>query len=201
MRRVHPTNILLALATVAALALPAAAEPATSLMDPRFALEPSPLLTAAEPRDLKSPVLSVGLSVGTPVLLSNLGGGLLILSGYPSQVNALSVLGMAVGVASPLALGAGQAYAGDPQRGAWVGLGAYGVMVGSTLLGLGVAYALAPKAMASGGQSAGMGYAFLALPVSAIATLGYTLWALADAHQTAVRQNEAVMNAVMNAVP
>lgn len=196
MRRAHPTKALLALATVTALALPAAAEPATSLMDTRFALEPSPLLTASEPRVLKSPVLSVGLSVGAPFLLSNLGGGLLILSGYPSQVNALSVLGMAVGAASPLALGAGQAYAGDPQRGVWVGLGTYAVMVGSTLLGLGVAYALAPKAMESGGQSAGMGYAFLALPVSAIVTLGYTIWALADAHQTAVRQNEAVMNAL-----
>ena len=190
MHRAHPTKALLAFATLTALALPAAAEPATSLMDAHFALEPSPLLTASEPRVLKSPVLSVGLSVGAPLLLSNLGGGLMILSGYPSEVNALSVMGMAVGAMAPLALGTGQAYGGDPQRGFWVGLGAYGAITGSVLLGLGAAYAIDAQAMSAGGQSAGMRYALLTLPIASAVSVAYTIWALVDAHQTAVRYNE-----------
>jgi hypothetical protein len=117
---------------------------------------------------------------------------MMLLSGYPTQLNAMGIAGMAVAATSPLALGAGQAYSGDPKRGLWVGLGTYGVLIGSTLLGLGLAYALDPQGMAAGGQSAGMGYALLALPLSSLVTVGYTLWALADAHQTAILHNEAV---------
>ncbi len=182
---------LVALLTVPFATLPASAHSDVVSLESRFALEASPRLEASTPTGLKSPTLSVGLSVATPLALTGLGSGLMLLSGYPNEVNALGGLGMALWAASPLALGAGQAYAGDPQRGLWVGVGTYGAMLGSLALGLGVAYAVAPKAMEAGGQSAGMGYALLALPIASLVTAGYTIWALVDAHQTAVRHNAA----------
>lgn len=192
MRRLKSLTSVITLAAMTAMALPAVAEPQSFSLEPRLALEAQPRLEASKPLALKSPALSVGLSLATPLAVSSLGGGLLMLSNYPSEVNALGVLGMVVGAAAPLALGTGQAYAGDPQRGLWVGLGTYGALVGTLALGFGVAYAVAPKAMESGGQSAGMSYALLALPIASILSVGYTIWALADAHQTAVRYNEAV---------
>ena len=197
-------SALLAVTALPVPGLPAAANADSETLDVRLPRDPAPRLEAAKPLSLKSPTLSVGLSVATPLALTSVGSGLMVLSGYPTGVNALSVLGMAVWATSPLALGTGQAYAGDPQRGLWVGLGNYGVMVGGLLLGLGTAYALAPQAMSSGGQSAGMGYAFVALPISAALTAGYTIWAMVDAHQTAIRHNEAAVRhreAVMAPVP
>jgi hypothetical protein len=194
MQRFTPRKSFFALATVTAMALPAAAQPESYSLESRFALEPQPRLEASKPLALKSPSLSVGLSLATPFVLTNLGAGLVVLGGYPSQVNALGILGITAWALSPLTLGTGQAYAGDPQRGLKVGLGTYGAMVGGMLLGMGVAYAVAPQTMQAGGQSAGMGYAFLALPISAIVTTGYTIWAVVDAHQTAARHNEAVVN-------
>ncbi len=185
---------LAALLTV--MALPAAANAESYRLDSRLALDPSPRLEATRPANLKSPALSVGLSVATPLALTTLGSGMMVLGGAPNDFNALGILGMAVWAAAPVALGTGQAYAGDPQRGLWVGLGTYGVMTGSLLLGLGAAYAVAPQAMSAGGQSAGMGYALLALPIASAVMAGYTIWALVDAHQTAVRHNEAVDTAL-----
>jgi hypothetical protein len=190
---------ILARASLAALltvtSLPVAASAESFRLDSRLALDPSPRLEAARPLDLKSPPLAVGLSAATPLALTSLGSGLMLLSSYPTEVNALSVLGMAVWATAPLALGTGQAYSGDPQRGLWVGLGTYGAITGSVLLGLGAAYAIDAQAMSAGGQSAGMRYALLTLPIASAVSVGYTIWALWDAHQTAVRHNEAVSNA------
>ncbi len=183
------------LLTVSATAMPVAASPDSfSLESP--ALSPESRPEAAKNLTLKSPSLSVGLSLGAPLAVSAMGTSLMALGGYPTSVNALGILGMAVGAASPLALGTGQAYAGDPQRGLWVGLGTYGAMVGGLALGLGVAYAAYPQAMSAGGQSAGFGFALIALPISSVVTVGYTIWALMDAHRTAVRTNETLQGSL-----
>lgn len=195
----QPFTALSLVASLTLTAMPAFASESFSL-ESRLALEPQPRLEAkALPddktlRELKSPGLAVALSVGTPLALSTVGTGLMALGGYPSQVNALGILGMAVTAASPLALGTGQAYAGDPQRGFWVGLGTYGALVGGTLLGLGAASLAFPEAMQAGGQSAGFGYVMVGLPIAALISGGYTIWALVDANRTAVRHNEALMS-------
>lgn len=141
--------------------------------------------------ELRSPGLAVGLSLAAPLAVTSLGSGLMLLGGYPSTPYSLwSVAGAAIWLTSPLALGVGQAYGGDAGRGFRVGLGTYGAIVGGTLLGLGVAYAMNPQTLASGGQSAGLAYALIALPIQAVVTLGYTIWALVDAYQSTERQNE-----------
>lgn len=181
---------LAALLTVAA--TPAAAHAEAFRFDARFALDPVSRLEAAPSNSLKIPPLSVALSVATPLALTSMGGGLLALSGYPSEVNAVSVMGMAVGAMAPLALGAGQAYGGDPQRGFWVGLGAYGMLAGSLLLSLGAASVVDSRPMSSGGRSAGSGAGLLALSIGGAMTAGYTIWALLDAYQTSVRHNASI---------
>ena len=179
-------------ALLTAVATPAAAHAEVYRLDGRVALEPESRLEAAPSNRLTIPPLSVGLSVATPLALTSMGGGLLALSGYPSEVNALSVMGMAVGAMAPLALGAGQAYGGDPQRGFWVGMGAYGMIAGSLLLSFGAASAVDSQAMSPGGRSAGSGAGLLALSIGGVMTAGYTIWALFDAYQTSVRHNASI---------
>lgn len=183
----------IALATLLTVAAtPAAAHAEAYRLDARFDLEPASRLEAVPSNRLTIPPLSVGLSVATPLALTSLGGGLLAISGYPSEVNAVSVMGMAVGAMAPLALGAGQVYGGDPERGFWVGLGAYGMIAGSLLLSLGAASVVDSQAMSPAGRSAGSGAGLLALSIGGAMTAGYTIWALLDAYQTSVRHNASV---------
>lgn len=91
---------------------------------------------------------------------------------------------------SPLGLGLGYLYAGDPERGMWVGLGGFGTVTLGVLAGYALSQAIVPSARA-GGESAGYAYAFVGVPVMALSLIGYYAWALVDVYRTTLRMNEA----------
>lgn len=114
----------------------------------------------------RSPWVAAGMSVVPSALLT----------GFALSEQAIDSPRTPLVLLVPLGFGLGQAYAGDPWRGALVSLGGMAVEVGSlTLLG-------ATLGSRGGNGGGGMG-AILLLGLAA--TAGYGAWAAWDAHQTA----------------
>jgi hypothetical protein len=156
---------LLTATAAAAVALALAAAPA------RAAEEPAQTWGWTAPR---SPWVAAGMSVVPSALLT----------GFALSEQAVDSPRTPLVLLVPLGFGLGQAYAGDPWRGALVSLGGMAVEVGSlTLLG-------ATLGNRGGNGGGGVG-AILLLGLAA--TAGYGAWAAWDAHQTV--QNRSSLEA------
>ena len=87
---------------------------------------------------------------------------------------------------TPLSLGMGHAYAGDPARGGWVVLGLPVAMLGSYFLGGMIGRAVLPD---SGTGFSDTNDIMLGLMTAAAGTLAYWGWAIYDSYETANRTN------------
>lgn len=126
---------------------------------------------APGPRD---PALALGLSAGSAA--SMIGLSYLFRSWGPLSF---------VGGAAPLGLAVGYAYAGEPERGAMVALGTYGVLVGASVLSW-----LAYEIVVPGKLWKDPMYGPVTLGIyTGVACTGlYALWSLLDVYQIAQRR-------------
>lgn len=128
---------------------------------------------------LKNPWVAAGLSVGMPVTMAA-AGFLLPPSHVLSQTIADSFV---IAVASPLAIGAGHAYAGDPARG----------LLFSALVPVAIGASTAAGALALSGPQfkdmylAPIGGALWGALIGGVTAFSYTAW---DSFATAERKNE-----------
>ena len=180
----------LPVALVGPLVLALAAPPAFAAPGP--AASPAPIAAPAAvgmtPIALRDPWMAAALSGGAPVAMLAVSP---LLAGWPL-------------VFFPLATGAGQVYAGDPARGALVGVGAYAVTIGTTLGAS--AFLQRPAATRVGAPASGssftagfgnalgeaIGNAVIAIAIGAVATAAYGGFAAWDAYGVAERANAAV---------
>ena len=134
---------------------------------------------ASEPAGKKSPIVASLLSAGAPVGLVGLGFAL-------QRPEVLYV--------APLGLGAGQYYAGDPVRGALVGLGAPVAVAAGTLP------FLLPGLIERWSEGGSYRYSlppsyytllFGTMLGATISTLAYTGWAIGDAYNTVAEANQS----------
>ncbi|MBO9540192.1 hypothetical protein J7643_06330 [bacterium] len=177
MRRCHRLS-LLALVMLGLTSQPVLAAPLTSWQEAPvttsqavYSLASSDLshLSLAPSATLQEADVTPSLSPWGSVALSAAGGSLL----------------------SPLGLGVGYLYAGDPMRGVMVGLGGLGTVSLGVLAGVALSQAVVVGAQ-SGGESAGFAYVLVGLPVMALSLVGYYAWALVDVYHTTLRTNEAL---------
>lgn len=133
---------------------------------------------ASEPPGEKSPIVATLLSAGAPVGLVGLGFAL-------QRPEVFYV--------APLGLGAGHFYAGDPGRGALVGLGAPVAVAAGTLP------FLLPGLIERWSEGGSYRYSlppsyytllFGTMLGATISTLAYTGWAIGDAYNTAAEANQ-----------
>lgn len=167
---------------VSTLASPAFAVSNEYTLD-RMSLAPSSVLSEAPMaptgvQQKKNPGLALALSAGAPFVLLGLGAALQSLSPGNNSIPSFGFAGTIIAVSSPIALGAGQMYAGDPLRGVLVGLGGPLAVILAFLGGAAV-----PVESHSGGN-----YSVI-IPSVVGAVVLYEAWALYDAHQTTVRIN------------
>lgn len=118
-----------------------------------------------------NPALAATLSAVTPLALFSAGVALM------KQPAPITYGGIGVVALSPVGLGMGQCYAGEPLRGALVGLGGPVVALGLGVLG--DQYLAKPGGMRPSNEAALM---------YGLGVLSYGAWACWDAYQTAERQ-------------
>lgn len=81
-------------------------------------------------------------------------------------------------------LASGYAYAGDPQRGAFVALGETAALTAAMAVSLGIAIALFGN-----GQSAGFGLPLIGTPIVGATWIGVNVWKMADLHAVVAQKN------------
>lgn len=139
----------------------------------------------------KDPAVAAAMSLVGPAAMGMAAWGVSRMP-YPENiyVNGMRTshfAGMVTAMASPLGLGFGQAYAGDPWRGFWVGVGGPATVLGAGMAGFAIDVFLNPSA-----RWAGFGGLALGMAAGAV---GYNVWAATDAFQTAERANRATWEA------
>ena len=127
------------------------------------------------PPNAREPGLTAALTFAAPITLASFGFSL------GNDAIPLTL------VLTPLSVGLGHVYAGDPKRGAWVALGVPVAIFGSYALGNQIGLAVIPETGRGFSDMRGIGVAVLG---AAIATAAYWGWAAYDAYETANRTSE-----------
>lgn len=127
------------------------------------------------PPNAREPGLAAALTLAAPLGLASFG----LSRGYEAIPLTLLL--------TPLSVGLGHVYAGDPRRGAWVTLGLPVAVLGSYALGNQIGLAVIPETGRGFSDMRGIGVAVLG---AAIGTAAYWGWAAYDAYETANRTNE-----------
>ncbi len=176
MHAIWPAGLVVVVGGTLFVPQPAAAYAAAA--EPTRALLAAPLAPSAgpEPAPFLSPRVQAGLTtaLGPPAVL----GSAALIGG----LGLASVVPVAVALAAPLALGAGHVWAGDPWRGAAVGVGGLAVTYGGFFVGVG-AFTLASR-----GNAYATGDA-ISIGMLTWGALGaaYYAWAMLDAAGTPER--------------
>lgn len=123
----------------------------------------------------REPGLAAALTFAAPIALASVG-----LSRGNDAIPLTLLL-------TPLSVGLGHVYAGDPKRGAWVTLGLPVAVLGSYALGNQIGLAVIPETGRGFSDMRGIGVAVLG---AAVGTAAYWGWAAYDAYETANRTNE-----------
>lgn len=147
----------------------------SAVASPATAAQTEPSEPSPSKAGLYSGLAPIGVGVASALFWNlRLGGGI-------SDHGAIYILALA-----PLGFGAGQLYAGQPARALAVGLGSYASLVGGLGVGLGTGY-VASSAL---GWSA-TGYIATGVVLGALMPIGYGVWAIEDAAETARRVHRA----------